>query len=108
MSQFFSVYSLSLCSLTHPKCLGYDDEEELVIEKKMGTREKLAEPLLDRAISRSERRIELLQGSTKKESNDVRREKKPASVPFARLLGLREGASRFRRFLLRKRSVIAT
>lgn len=72
MSQFFSVYSLSLCSLTCPKCLGYDEEE---IEMKNAGEEARC---YDRAISRSERCAELLRYPGRKRPMMFRREKKSA------------------------------
>lgn len=85
MSQFFSVYSLSLCSLIRPKCLGYERKSSRSRWRR--ERGRRSPPCCyDRAytISRSERRTELLRYPGRKKSDDVRREKKSANVLFAR------------------------
>jgi len=96
--------------LTRPKCLGYDDDkEELESEMKMGTREKKLVELLRSSDFSVGAAYRASSGSTRRESDDVRREKKSASVLFAHLRRpTRSGIALSRFFLLRKRSVIAT
>lgn len=83
MSQFFSVYSLFVFFLPASKCLGYDEE---ALEMKMRMQKKklselfTIERFLDWSGSQSFFRIH-----EERESDDVRREKKLASVSFARL-----------------------
>lgn len=109
--QFFSVYSLSLCSLTHSKCLGHeDDEEELELVMKRGTRgRKLAKLLRPSNFS---------VGAAHRASSAIHEEGirwcqkreeiygKRAICTFAEIIRSRIALSSY--FLLRKRLIIAT
>lgn len=92
----FALYLFPFCVFwPAPKCLGNDDDDDEEELEKSGWEDEETMKLslaggYDRAISRSEQRGELPRSVKRKESDDVRREKRPASALFARLQSSRE------------------